>query len=171
MGWLSSNQNNKVKLNSSHKLACPEPSLLMIVLFNKNNYNNNSTAEAWYRLVTVNGWVFDEGMLDRKVIISYGITYTYTIISCGITPKTGAGNELQQAHALWDETVSQHPLQLFGLISLAAALGRHTSALRATRHLEMLQGLWDCRIVDCLRAAVWRPRAAAWCLKGAVWCH
>ena len=61
----SSNQNNKVKLNCSHKLACPEPSLLMIVLFNKNNYNNNSTAEAWYRLVTVNGWVFGEGMLDR----------------------------------------------------------------------------------------------------------
>ena len=99
----SSNQNNKVKLNSSHNFACPEPSLLMIVLFwlttNKNN-NNNSTAEAWYRLVTVNGWVFDEGMLDRKVIISYGITYTYTIISCGITPKTGAGNGMQQAHAL-----------------------------------------------------------------------
>ena len=71
---------------------------MMIVLFNKNNCNNNSTAEAWYRLVTVNGWVFDEGMLDRKVIISYGITYT--IISCGITPKTGAGDGMQQAHAL-----------------------------------------------------------------------
>ena len=80
----------------------------MIVLFNNNNYNNNSTAEAWYRLVTVNGWVFDEGMLDRKVIISYGITYTYSNeVHCllynqlwKITPKTGAGNGMQQAHAL-----------------------------------------------------------------------